>query len=86
MIEELQKKTAGDNARFDGRGEPENNFALRVAPSGMMVLPTKDGEPMQGADCSSFIDRLELWNWRISAARSRKRSRTLYRGGEKARA
>ena len=49
MIEELQKK---QQEMMQGLMEEasRNGFALRVAPSGMMLLPTKDGKPMQEAD------------------------------------
>jgi len=49
MIEELQKK---QQEMMQGLMEEasRNNFTLRPAPSGMMLLPTKDGKPMQEAD------------------------------------
>ena len=49
MIEELQKK---QQAMMQGLMEEAstNGFTLRMAPSGMMLLPTKDGKPMQEAD------------------------------------
>jgi LonC protease-like protein len=49
MTEELQKK---QQEMMQGLMEEasRNGFTLRVAPSGMMLLPTKDGKPMQEAD------------------------------------
>jgi predicted ATP-dependent protease len=49
MIEELQKK---QQEMMQGLMEEASRggFALRVGPSGMMLLPTKDGKPMQEAD------------------------------------
>lgn len=49
LIEQLQKKQqemmAGLMEQANGAG-----FALRMTPSGIMLLPTKDGKPMQEAD------------------------------------
>jgi hypothetical protein len=49
MIEELQKK---QQEMMQGLMEEasRNGFTLRVAPSGMVLLPTKDGKPMQEVD------------------------------------
>jgi predicted ATP-dependent protease len=49
MVEELQKKQQG---MMEGLMEEanRNGFTLRMAPSGMVLLPVKDGKPMQEAD------------------------------------
>jgi len=49
MIEELQKK---QQEMMEGLMEEasRNGLTLRMAPSGMVLLPTKDGKPMQEAD------------------------------------
>ena len=49
MIEELQKK---QQEMMEGLMEEasRNGLTLRMAPSGMMLLPTKDGKPMQETD------------------------------------
>jgi predicted ATP-dependent protease len=49
MIEELQKK---QQQMMEGLMEEanQNGFALRMTPSGIVLLPTKDGKPMQEAD------------------------------------
>ncbi len=53
MIEELQKRqqqmmeTVMEEAN-------QNHFALRMTPSGIVLLPTKDGKPMQEADFLSM--------------------------------
>ena len=49
MIEELQKK---QQQMMQGLMEEasRNGFTLRMGPSGMALLPTKDGKPMQEAD------------------------------------
>ena len=49
MIEELQKK---QQEMMQGLMEEasRNGFTLRMAPSGMALLPTKDGKPMQETD------------------------------------
>jgi predicted ATP-dependent protease len=49
MIEELQKK---QQEMMEGLmvEANQNGFTLRMAPSGMVLLPTKDGKPMQEAD------------------------------------
>jgi hypothetical protein len=49
MIEELQKK---QQEMMQGLMEEasRNSFTLRMGPSGMALLPTKDGKPMQEAD------------------------------------
>jgi predicted ATP-dependent protease len=49
MIDELQKR---QQEMMQGLMEEaaKNGFTLRVGPSGMMLLPTRDGKPMQEAD------------------------------------
>ena len=49
MVEELQKK---QQEVMEGLMEEasRNGFALRMTPSGIVLLPTKDGKPMQEAD------------------------------------
>jgi predicted ATP-dependent protease len=49
MVEELQKK---QQEMMEGLMEEanRNGFTLRMAPSGMVLLPVKDGKPMQEAD------------------------------------
>jgi predicted ATP-dependent protease len=49
MIEELQKK---QQEMMEGLMEEasRNGLTLRMTPSGMVLLPTKDGKPMQEAD------------------------------------
>ena len=49
LIEQLQKK---QQEMMEGLMEQANRagFALRMTPSGIMLLPTKDGKPMQEAD------------------------------------
>ncbi len=49
LIEQLQKK---QQEMMEGLMEQasEAGFALRMTPSGIMLLPTKDGKPMQEAD------------------------------------
>ena len=49
LIEQLQKK---QQEMMEGLMEQANRagFALRMTPSGIMLLPTKDGKPMQETD------------------------------------
>jgi predicted ATP-dependent protease len=49
MVEELQKK---QQEMMEGlmQEASSNGFTLRMGPSGLMLLPTKDGKPMQEAD------------------------------------
>jgi predicted ATP-dependent protease len=49
MIEQIQKR---QQEMMEGLMEEsrENSFALRMTPSGIVLLPTKDGKPMQEAD------------------------------------
>ncbi|HXV84458.1 MAG TPA: AAA family ATPase [Candidatus Binatia bacterium] len=49
MIEELQKKQQ-EMMQALMEEASRNGFTLRMAPSGMVLLPTKDGKPMQEAD------------------------------------
>ena len=49
MIEELQKKQQ-EMMQALMEEASRNGFTLRMAPSGMALLPTKDGKPMQEAD------------------------------------
>ncbi len=75
MTEELQKK---QQEMMQGLMEEasRNGFTLRVAPSGMMLLPTKDG-PMQEADYLA-LSPTEKKKLETSAARLRKRLRPLF--------
>ena len=49
MIEQIQKR---QQEMMEGLMEEarQNGFALRMTPSGIVLLPTKDGKPMQEAD------------------------------------
>ena len=49
MVERLQKE---QQEMMEGlmREASQNGFALRMTPSGIVLLPTKDGKPMQEAD------------------------------------
>ncbi len=49
MIEELQKKQQQMMETLMEEAN-RNDFALRVTPSGIVLLPTKDGKPMQEAE------------------------------------
>ena len=49
MIEELQKRQQEMMQGMMAEAS-KNGFTLRMAPSGMMLLATKDGKPMQEAD------------------------------------
>ncbi|MPZ78148.1 MAG: AAA family ATPase [Deltaproteobacteria bacterium] len=49
MIEELQKKQQGMMEALMAEAS-DNGFSLRMTPSGIVLLPTKDGKPMQEAD------------------------------------
>jgi predicted ATP-dependent protease len=49
MIEELQKKQQEMMQKLMEEAS-RSGFALRMAPSGIALLPTKDGKPMQEAD------------------------------------
>jgi hypothetical protein len=58
MIEELQKK---QQEMMQGLMEEasRNGFTLRMAPSGMALLPTKRGQADAGGRLSGFINRGE---------------------------
>jgi lon-related putative ATP-dependent protease len=49
MVEQLQKE---QQEMMEGlmREASQNSFSLRMTPSGIVLLPTKDGKPMQEAD------------------------------------
>ena len=49
MIEEIQKKQQEMMETLMAEAN-RNGFALRMTPSGIVLLPTKDGKPMQEAD------------------------------------
>lgn len=49
MIEEIQKKQQGMMETLMVEAN-RNGFSLRMTPSGIVLLPTKDGKPMQEAD------------------------------------
>ena len=74
MIEQMQKK---QQQMMEGLMEEanRNGFPLRMTPSGIVLLPTKDGKPMQEADYLA-LPAAEKNGWRKSAARSKKKSKT----------
>ena len=51
-------------------------LTLRMTPSGIVLLPTKDEKPMQEPDYLA-LSAAEKKNWRKTAARSKRKSRTL---------
>jgi predicted ATP-dependent protease len=53
MIEELQKRQQQMMEAVMEEAN-ENQFALRMTPSGIVLIPTKDGRPMQEADYLSM--------------------------------
>ncbi len=55
MVEKLQKE---QQAMMEGlmRESSENGFALRMTPSGIVLLPMKDGKPMQEAEYLALSD------------------------------
>ena len=84
MIEELQKK---QQEMMQGLMEEasRNGFSLRMAPSGVMLLPTKDGKPMQEADYLA-LSPAEKKSLEEQARRDRGKGRGHAPRGKKARA
>jgi hypothetical protein len=73
MVEQIQKK---QQQTMEGLIEEANSggFTLRMTPSGIVLLPTKDGKPMQEADYLA-LPAAERNGWKKRAARSKKKSK-----------
>jgi predicted ATP-dependent protease len=55
MVEELQKRQQAIMETLMAEAN-RSGFALRMTPSGIVLLPTKDGKPMQEADFLALTD------------------------------
>ena len=82
MIEQLQKK---QQEMMEGLMEEanRNGFALRMTPSGIVLLPTKDGKPMQEADYLALARARRKNSWKKNAARSKRQVEDTLREGKK---